>query len=390
MEEFAGIHYQTGEWISLKTEDGYIIEKQNKVMKETDEALYIAPGLIDLQINGFSGLDFNTLPMDEEVVTKITKMLWKEGVTTYLPTIITNSDEAISSVLESIANACEKDEKMDRCIAGIHLEGPFISPEDGPRGAHATEYVKRPDWALFQKWQEISKNRIKIITLSPEWENSLEFIRKCKEKNVVVSIGHTAATSEQIHEAVAAGAKMSTHIGNGAHLMLPRHPNYIWEQLAEDDLWTCMIADGFHLPDSVLKVIMRVKREQAMLVSDAVYFSGMEPGVYSTHIGGKVVLTTEGKLHLAENPQLLAGSVQMLKWGIEHLVKKQLCSLPQAWEMASTRPGQFLNLPQKDGLAVGAPADFILFTKTSSRIEIERTIKHGEVVYENHSSVSGN
>lgn len=384
MKEFVGVHYRTGKPIRLQIKDGRIEQIRELFDADVSELPCIAPGLVDLQINGYGGYDLNTLPIDEHRVIHVTKGLWKEGVTTYFPTIITNTDEAIESALRLISAVCSRYEDLERCIGGIHLEGPFISPEDGPRGAHPKDYVKEPDWALFQRWQEAADGRIKIITLSPEWPGAAEFIRKCTESGVIVSIGHTAATPEQIREAVHAGARMSTHLGNGAHLMLPRHPNYIWEQLAQDDLWSCMIADGFHLPESVLKVIMRVKGERALLVSDAVSFSGLEPGEYTSHIGGNVVLTPEGKLHLAENPNLLAGSAQTLKWGIEQLIKTGLCPLSEAWEMASIRPAQLVNLPGGSGLVEGAPADLILFKREKNGIRILKTIKHGECVYRSH------
>lgn len=382
MSEFVGVHYRTNNPVSIKVENGVIVEHKVLTDRDNRELPIIAPGLIDMQINGYNGIDFNTFPINEEEIIEITKLLWKEGITSYFPTVITNSDEAIESAVKTIAKACNTFPKLSESIAGIHLEGPFISPEDGPRGAHQKEYVKAPNWGLFQRWQEAANGKIKIVTISPEWAGSVEFIQKCVNENVIVSIGHTSATPDQIQDAVKAGARMSTHLGNGAHLMLPRHPNYLWEQLAQDELWACMIADGFHLPESVLKVIIRAKQDKAMLVSDAVSFSGMEPGEYTTHIGGKVVLTPKGKLYLAEKPKLLAGSVQMLKWGIENLVQMKLCSLETAWEMASIRPARFLQIPQQNGLEVGAPADFLLFSKEENEIHIHLTIKNGECVYE--------
>jgi N-acetylglucosamine-6-phosphate deacetylase len=175
---------------------------------------------------------------------------------------------------------------------------------------------------------------------------------------------------------------MSTHLGNGSHLMLPRHPNYVWEQLSQDALAACIIADGFHLPDSVIKVVMRVKGPNAILASDAVYLSGLKPGPYRTHIGGKVVLTKDGKLHLASNPKLLAGSVQMLIRSVEHLIRAGLSDAGEAWEMASTRPAMAMKLPAGRGLRPGAPADLVLFRRERERITLLETWKSGRKVYE--------
>ncbi|NGP45619.1 amidohydrolase family protein [Bacillaceae bacterium SIJ1] len=381
MNEFLeGVHYATGEQIAV-TFNGSQISDIQPLSKRKSDLPFIAPGLVDLQINGYQGHDFNTWPITQETVKKVTHLLWEEGVTSYFPTIITNHDKAIENTVEVISKACENDRFVEACVAGIHLEGPFISPEDGPRGAHSHSYVKAPDWALFQQWQEAANGMIKIITMSPEWPGSVDFITKCAEHGVVVSIGHTAATPEQIQEAVEAGATMSTHLGNGAHLMLPRHPNYLWEQLAEDNLSACLIADGFHLPESFLTVALRTKKAQAMLVSDAVYLSGLKPGDYETHIGGKVVLTPEGKLHMKENPKLLAGSVRMLKDGIAHLANRGLCTVQEAWDMASIRPASFMKAPMMEGLKEGAKADLVTFTGEKGAVIIVQTYKSGKRVY---------
>lgn len=374
------IHYETGQPVQVELRDGKI-ELLTPLNEEADGQPWIAPGLVELQINGYRGMDFNTLPIASGMPQQFTRALWAEGITSYLPTVITNSFEAIAEAVAAIAATCDQDACTGHAVAGIHLEGPFISPEDGPRGAHSKSYVQPPDWNLFQRWQEAAQGKIKIITLSPEWPGSIEFIEKCTASGVIVSIGHTGATAEQIREAAAAGARMSTHLGNGAHLMLPRHPNYIWEQLAQDQLWACMIADGFHLPESVLKVIAKVKGDQAMLVSDAVQLAGMPSGEYALHIGGKVVLTPEGRLHLADQPNLLAGSAQMLLRGIEQMARLQICTFAEAWKMASIRPKTFLN-GQEATFGAGSAADFVLFDRIGDSIEIRETFVQGTRVYQ--------
>jgi N-acetylglucosamine-6-phosphate deacetylase len=382
----SGLHTVEGRLVSdgspirVQMEQGKIV-KVGPLEDSTGKDLpWIGAGLIDLQINGFAGIDFNTPPLPESSVHEATRKLWHEGVTSYYPTVITNSDEAIEASLRAIAEACRSDEWTAASVKGIHLEGPFLSPEDGAKGAHDARYIKQPDWDLFQRWQEAAEGRLRILTLSPEWENAPAFISRCAERDVTVSIGHTSATPEQIREAVAAGARMSTHLGNGAHLMLPRHPNYIWEQLASEGLTSGIIADGFHLPESVLKVFLRAKGEQILLVSDAVYLSGLEPGKYKTHIGGEVVLTEEGKLHLASNPKILAGSAQMLFAGIEHLVRSGICTLSEAWALASERPAAFMGLKEHGRVAEGAAADLITFTVEHSRINLLTVYKQGQKV----------
>jgi N-acetylglucosamine-6-phosphate deacetylase len=375
----------SGAAIAVTIKEGIIVRVDELPDVRKDLLSWIGPGLVDLQINGYAGDDFNTIPFARERLHRVTRALWREGVTTYMPTVITNGDEAILQAVSTIAAACDEDAETNAGVAGIHLEGPFLSPEDGPRGAHDRAYVKAPDWELFQRWQEAAGGRIRLVTLSPEWPGACEFIGRCAEAGVGVSIGHTAASPEQIRDAVRAGARMSTHLGNGAHLMLPRHPNYIWEQLALDDLHACVIADGFHLPESVLKVMLRAKRGKAMLVSDAVSLCGMPPGEYANHIGGNVVLTPEGRLHLKENPKLLAGSARMLRHGIAHLARMGIAGLPEAYEMASLRPSRFMGLPSAAGIAPGAPADLILFDWDENRIHIRATYRSGKPVYQHHA-----
>jgi N-acetylglucosamine-6-phosphate deacetylase len=372
--EFRARHYATHAPILLRLAGDHIASVDPA--EPNDDLPLIAPGLIDLQINGYAGHDVNAQPLAPDTLPHLIRALWPQGVTACFPTVITNSVEAITQSLRTIAAACEADPATQSGVAGIHLEGPFISPHDGPRGAHAKQFVRPPDWGQLRAWQDASGGRIRIVTLSPEWPEAVDFIARAAASGVTVSIGHTAATSEQIADAVRAGARMSTHLGNAAHLMLPRHPNYLWEQLAQDDLWTCLIADGFHLPAQVLKVAMKVKGERAMIVSDAVSLAGLPPGEYASPVGGRVVVTPEGRLHLADEPRLLAGSAQMLLDGIRHLTKTGLASFAQAWDMASVIPARFMNLPSAAGLTPGAPADFVLLDPHS--LTVRATVKSGQ------------
>jgi N-acetylglucosamine-6-phosphate deacetylase len=394
------MHYTSGKPVELRFADGCIVEcreleefKGDEVYADgavaTDEWPIVAPGFVDLQINGYKGSDMNGMPLQTGEVDTFVHSLWEQGVTASYPTVITGGAESIQEAVAVIASACDASPVVEASIAGIHLEGPFISPEDGARGAHALEHVRQPDWELFSRWQEASGGRIKLITLSPEWPESAAFIERCTQSGVIVSIGHTSATPEQIRAAVEAGAQLSTHFGNGAHLMLPRHPNYLWEQLAQDRLWCTVIADGFHLPLQVLQVVQRVKRERMLLVSDAVALAGMEPGAYTTPVGGEVVLTPEGRLHLAHNDKLLAGSALMLKDSIEHMLRCGLAELPEAWDMASIRPATLMGLQVAAGIAAGAPADLVLFRKgEDSSVQIEATYKSGICVYRRNPAMA--
>jgi len=347
-----------------------------------DPALpWIGPGLVDMQVNGYAGIDLNGYNMESERIEELTPVMLGIGVTSYLPTIVTSDRTSIEILVGLVREAHDYDPLTGSVVVGIHLEGPFISPEDGARGAHPLEDVCAPDWDLFWEWQASAGGGIRMVTLSPEWPGAGKFIKALKDMGVIVAIGHTAASPKQIQTAIRHGATMSTHLGNAAHPVLPRHPNYIWEQLAADELGATFIADGFHLPDSVMKTIIRMKGEKAMLVSDSVALAGMPPGEYDTPIGAEVVLTKEGRLHLKSDPRLLAGSAQPLINGIGNLVRSGLTSLADAWAMASIRPAKLLNLEVAKGLEVGAPADVVQFrTDEHHAITIEAVWKHGEQV----------
>ncbi|WP_228469536.1 N-acetylglucosamine-6-phosphate deacetylase [Paenibacillus sp. JNUCC31] len=375
-----GRHYRTGKPIEVAVGEGRITG-----VAELEGALsvdclpWLAPGLVDLQVNGGWGLDLNTAPLCPDTVLQLTRKLQSQGVTSYCPTLITNSSVRLAEAASAIAKAVRLNPDAAEGIAGIHLEGPFLSREDGPRGAHPQQHIVSPDWEALSRWQEAADGLIRIITLSPEWPGAAAFINRCSESGILVSIGHTAATPEQIREAVAAGAVMSTHLGNGTHLTLPRHPNYLWEQLAADELYGCMIADGHHLPLSVLAVILRMKGGRAILVSDAVSLSGMPPGYYHLHIGGDVVLTAEGRLHLAGQPELLAGSAMMLPDQVGYLVEAGLSGLADVWNCASVHPARLLGLEQAAGLKVGAPADVVSFNLDGGKLRVLQCWKNGRI-----------
>ncbi len=378
--EICGLHYRSKEPIKIVMENGRI--KNVEIERGGHAGHYLlAPGLTDLQVNGFRGIDLNTPPLDPNKVRDLVTSLWKEGVTTFYPTIITNSDDNISQAVGAIAEACSRYPEAAMSIGGIHLEGPFISTEDGARGAHPVSFVRPPDIGLFSRWQQAANGLIKIVTLSPEWPESAGFIQFCHNRGMVAAIGHTAASPEMIRDAVNAGASLSTHLGNASHAMIPRHKNYIWEQLAADSLFISIIADGFHLPDAMLRVFIKVKEEKVFLVSDSTNFTGISPGNYSSHIGGDVTLTSEGKLHLKGNPDILAGSGRSLIHCVNTLIRKNLVSPVDAWEMASIRPLAFIHHDKPTSFEPGSMADIVLLESNQEGFKVIQTIKAGRRVF---------
>ena len=213
-------------------------------LQGNQELPYISPGLFDMQVNGYHGSDYSLEDFSEVHLRHIIASLAAAGTTQHIPTIVTRPAERILRTLRLISNARKNSSDIAAAIPGIHLEGPYISSEDGPRGAHDSAYIRDPDFAEFEVWQEAADGQIRLITIAPERTGAIEFIRQVTAAGVVVAIGHTAASPEIIHEAIVAGARISTHLGNGSHAMIPRLKNYIWEQLACDELMAGIICDG--------------------------------------------------------------------------------------------------------------------------------------------------
>ena len=374
----AGRHFETGAFVEVSWENGVIEAVQENDSAAADDLPWVAPGLLDLQINGHGGTWFNQQGLTVDEVINAVEPHFAFGVTRMLPTLVTNSREALFDGFAAIRNACERLEWVDRMVAGCHLEGPYISPEDGPRGAHPLEHVRAPDWDEFVELQAASGDRIRLLTLAPEWSGAIPFIEKATESGVTVAIGHTAALGEDIRRAVDAGARLSTHLGNGAHGTLRRHPNYLWDQLAEDRLMASIISDGHHLPDSVIRTIVRTKSvARTIITCDAAGLAGCPPGRY-TEDGMDVEILEDGRIVIAGQEQLLAGSSLSTDSCIGIAVRAAGIELADAWKMASLNPARLLGL-ELPLLESGHRADLVLFDfDADSRVVVRKTIAEGE------------
>ena len=351
---------------------------------EAAELPLVAPGLVDLQINGYGGIEFNDPQLSLEKVQKVAVAFDRFGVTKFLATCTTDGYDVFHHSFATIARAMRENADVGRRIAGIHMEGPYIAPDDGPRGAHPRKHVRKPDWGEFCRLQDAAGGKIKLLTLSPEYDGAAEFIAKVAATGVLVAIGHTQANSDQIKAAVDAGARMSTHLGNGAHPIIRRHPNYIWDQLAEDRLTASLITDGHHLPPAVVKAMVRAKTpERCVLVSDITGMGGMPAGRYQTGLGELEVLPS-GKLVPAGQPDILAGASQPLDLCVANAIRFAGIDLKTAIEMGSLQPARLIG-EQADGLEAGAAADLFLFRMPegdSGPLQVATTILDGETVFE--------
>ncbi|MCZ2078224.1 MAG: amidohydrolase family protein [Bryobacterales bacterium] len=359
-----------------------MIQSVDHVIGNGSTHSYISAGWIDLQVNGFAGVDYNTPSTPHEEIARSIRILHSTGITRFLPTVITGAPDDMAGALGNLARARESLEEGP-AMEGFHVEGPHISPEDGPRGAHPKVWVRKPDLDEFRRWQDAAQGNVRLVTLSPEWPEAVRYIEALVREGVVVSIGHTKAGPREIADAISAGATLSTHIGNGAHAVMQRHPNYIWEQLAEDRLTAGFIADGIHLGAAFLKVGLRAKGvERAFIVTDAVMPAGCAPGRYK--LGEvEVELHPGDRVTLAGNNRL-AGSALRMERGIENLMKLAGLSLTEAITMATRNPARAARIAGRQrGLAPGERGDIVQFRfdPDSKHIEVERTWVSGKEMY---------
>lgn len=375
-----GMHYRTGKPVSIFVAGGVIVEiREISSLPKDLEKIVVAPGLIDNQINGYAGVDFSGDYLSVAEVVKATNEILESGVTSFMPTLITNSRESLIRNFRILADACRTNDLVRSAIAGFHLEGPFISPEDGYRGCHQAEHIRKPDWNEFMEYQEAADGRIIQVTLAPESDGAMDFIKRCYEKGIVIAIGHSKANSQQVNEAVVNGARLSTHLGNGCANMIHRHNNPIWPQLANDNLTATLICDGNHLLPEEIKVFHKVKGTgKVILTSDVVYLSGMKPGRYM-FAGMEVELMDNGTLlNITQN--VLAGASFPLIKGVENIMDFAGVSLNEAIQMASSNVAGIYNLADRGDLKPGYRADIILIGEEKKKLKVRGVYKMGTQV----------
>jgi N-acetylglucosamine-6-phosphate deacetylase len=379
-------HYATGEPCTLRVENKRITAIEPPSTDPPDlEAQWVAPALFDLQINGCDGHSFNSPTLAIDDVRHVVGVCHRHGIGALCPTLVTNSADALLHGFTTLRRACETDTAIAHAVPALHLEGPYISPDDGPRGAHPKPHVRPPDWDEFCRFQDASGHRIRLVTLAPEHDGALQFIERLTASGIVVSLGHTNATGARIRDAIAAGAKLSTHLGNGAHAMLPRHDNYIWEQLAADELWASIICDGHHLPPAVIRCILRVKTPaRTILTCDASPLAGLPPGRYQEW-GMDFEILANGRV-VVPGTAYLAGSSAFTDLCIGHAIQHGGVSLADAVDMAGARPRELLRLEPRS-LNVGAPADLVLFDWSPGQPFRVRATLAGGAVYDKWDGV---
>ncbi len=375
-----GLHYESGKPIQVEVEDGVI--RKISEMRPQDaggENFTIAPGLIDNQVNGYQGIDFSGEGLSIDGIMKAAEALWKDGVTTFLPTLVTGSHNDLIRNFKVLSRASEHP-FFNGSIPGFHLEGPYLSPEPGYYGCHQVQHLRRPSWREFMEYQAAAGGKIIQVTVAPEVDGVIEFIRSCRVKGIVTAIGHTNATADEIEIAVENGARLSTHLGNGCANLIDRRLNPLWPQLANDRLTPSLIADGHHLTPEELRVFYKVKGpENLILTSDVTCLRGLPPGDY-IYLGSKVTKTAEGLVMNPERNCLAGASLPLLK-GVENMMNYAGCGLGVAINLASRNVARILAFDNRGSLSEGKRADLILLEKKGHRLQVKRTYLGGVPVH---------
>ncbi|HVV43826.1 MAG TPA: amidohydrolase family protein [Bryobacteraceae bacterium] len=365
----------TGAAVAVEFGETILSVRAAEAAPEDGERLWLAPGFVDLQVNGFAGVDFNDPRTPIEEISRALDAISRTGVTRCFPTIITGPPEAMLACLKNLRRA-QTLLPQGRAIAGFHVEGPHIGAEDGPRGAHPARWVRPPDPDEFARWQEATEGGIRLVTLSPHWPGVAAYISELTSAGVTVSIGHTGANTEQIGAAVNAGATLSTHLGNAAHRMVLKFPNCLWDQLADDRLSASFIVDGLHLDPSFLRVALRAKSaERTILVTDAAAPTGSAPGPY--RLGELDVELTEDDRVVLRGTRKLAGSALRMDRAIANAIRIGGLNLCDAIRCATLNPARLVGLHGRTrGLEAGERADLVIF-RQKPEITIEAVYREG-------------
>ena len=347
---------------------------------ETAPDVCLGPPLVDIQVNGYGGRTCClTSPDQKRNIDYITRIFRELGVGWWVPTVCTNSADALAKAFALLAETRREDPELAAAIPGFHLEGPFISPLDGPRGAHPKAHVRPPDWDEFQRLQERADGKILYVTVAPEIEGALDFIRRCVAAGVVVSLGHSDMTRDDFQRAVDAGATLSTHLGNGIGDMIQRHNNAYWYQLASRDTFATFISDGHHLPKDCLYCMLRAKGlELSAVTSDCEAIAGLPPGRY----GSSEVLASRRVVTVGT--PYLAGSHSNQRECTERLIALGELGHADGWRLASLQPAKILGLDDRLGIRPGAEATFTVYryNEDGPQIDVRETWVAGKKVYE--------
>lgn len=329
----------------------------------------VVPGYVDLQLNGFGGIDFARQP---ERMNEVAEMLPRFGVTGFLPTIITSPAEVVDRAITSFGQIAERPSGRGARVLGLHLEGPMLAP--ARKGAHPTKYLREPSLALIERWSR--SNGVALVTLAPELPAALDVVDELRRRGVVVFAGHTAADADGIRTALDHGVSGLTHLFNAMSPLGHRDPGPIGVAFTDERVIAGLICDGIHVDPTVVTIAHRsLGSARLALVSDAVAAAGMPPGRYGL---GEGAIVTDGR-SVRRDDGTLAGSALTLDAAVRNLIEFSGCPVADAVRSATHTPRAVLGLDASDLLAVGQPADI---TVLDDQLNVVLTVIDGEIAYD--------
>lgn len=334
----------------------------------------LIPGMIDLHIHGVAGAD--VMDGTKESIDTMASILPQEGTTSFLATTITQAESDIHQALLNISEYIDKNNETGKAeVLGVHLEGPFISPERA--GAQPLHAILEPNIELFKKWQEVAGGQIKLVTLAPERKGGIQLIEHLKNTGVVVSIGHSDAIYQQVLTGIKAGITHATHLYNGMRGMHHRELGVVGAVLLHDEITAEMIVDGVHISPEMVKLTYEIKgREGLILVTDAMRAKCLGKGVY--RLAGQQVFVDDTKAALDDGT--LAGSILKMRDAMINMIEFSGCSLEDVIYMTAINPAKQLGVTDRKGsINVGKDADLVVLNE---RNDVIMTFCRGQISFD--------
>lgn len=331
------------------------------------------PGFIDVHIHGVNGAD--VMDATKEALDTMSSTLPKEGTTSFLATTMTQDTKEIEKALANVGEYLQGKQDTGKAeIVGVHLEGPFVNPDKA--GAQPLKHIMNPDLPLLKKWELLTNNMIKLVTLAPERPGGLEMVNYLSTHGIVASIGHSDATFEEVNKAIESGANHVTHLYNQMSGLHHREPGVVGSVFLRDELKAEIIVDGVHVRPEMVELAYKIKRKDGLLlITDSMRAKCLKNGEYD--LGGQDVIVKDGKAVLADGT--LAGSILKLGTALKNIITYTGCTLADAIEMASVNPAKQLNIFNRKGsLAIGKDADIVILDEN---LDVYMTFCRGELAF---------
>ncbi len=353
--------------------DGRVTQATPLVGAKKSENGVVTPGLVDIQVNGFAGVDFNAPGVTAERLDVALSAMLSSGVTRCLPTLITASEAELIGLLQALDAAVSASVLGALMVPGYHIEGPFLSPQDGYAGAHPADRMRSASRELVQRLEAVTTRPLLMMTVAPEVPGVLDLIPFLIARGISCAIGHTAASRDAIDQAIEAGASVSTHLGNGLPHMLNKNGNSFLFQLGRDQLMASFIADGVHIASDVLQSWLRAKTiDRSILVTDASAAAGAPEDTREFTLGaGAIERHADGSVRLPGS-NYLAGSAASMDKMVRNVMRWYGLTIGEVLQLARENPARAAGLPVAE-IGANDAADFVEWGSRDGELYVRRT-----------------